>query len=503
MISEASLRGLILEETLARLLLDAGYQLLNDPADDPVALLSQGNGLCVRGRGADHQADVLGELTIPIPFSYPIRLFVEAKFWGDKVGLLEARNALGVVNDVNEFYTPRGQAADALATTCRYHYRYALFSASGFTKDAQTFALAQQISLIDLQGPSFSSLLDTVRATATALLAAARAAGQTRFPTGQTRTALRLALGTRPPTTPAIPPSSTAEEQAYQLALTAQKVSSEPEPNPLPPEALAKIAAALSAQVSGSIALAFPRTSFMIPLLLPDPSRFDQALEQTQGPINIQPRFLTGANGSEPESANWSLVVAPLGALLTTEGDPGEDASPGGSMFVFHRGSTAQFDYETVRREAGLAYDDPIKSPVRQLYATRSAAAHDRRTSPSGPAPDIEWVFQDDPPWPAPAVRALIELLQDEDPLRARVVVETARRGGLIEREAVYDLANYDDSRTLTGFTRPVNRLTQRLMEAGTLTRDHDYIFRAWFPRAGRASAFIMPEYAAEIIRRM
>ena len=156
MISLPALRGYVLEEVLARLIGASGYRLLVEPNQDPEALVMGNHGLLVRGRGADHQADVLGQLLwVPI-FSLPIRLFVEAKFTGQRVGLHVVRNAHGVIHDVNEYY--RAVPA-AMRTHQRYSYRYSLFSASGFTHDAASYALAHQISLIDLSGSSFQPLL--------------------------------------------------------------------------------------------------------------------------------------------------------------------------------------------------------------------------------------------------------------------------------------------------------------------------------------------------------
>ena len=104
MVSESALRGYVLEEVLARLLSQSGYRLLVEASQDDDALRDGRHGLLVRGRGSDHQADALGELLIPIPFSFPLRLFVEAKFRGDRVGISDVRNALGVVSDVNEHF---------------------------------------------------------------------------------------------------------------------------------------------------------------------------------------------------------------------------------------------------------------------------------------------------------------------------------------------------------------------------------------------------------------
>lgn len=149
MVAVDALRGYVLEEVLAQLLYSNGYRLLVSEQQDPDALTRGAHGLLVRGRGTDHQADVLGELALPTPFSLPLRIFVEAKYRETKANLRDVRNAHGVVHDINEQYAPT--TADTRSVPMRrYHYRYTLFSASGFTRPAQQYALAQQISLVDL-----------------------------------------------------------------------------------------------------------------------------------------------------------------------------------------------------------------------------------------------------------------------------------------------------------------------------------------------------------------
>lgn len=154
MIGKASLKGYLLEEVIAYLIRNAGYRLLVDPLQDPYELDRQGNGLVVKGRGAVHQADVLGQLAWIPAFTFPIRLFVEAKCRRSKTGLQDVRNAVGVLNDVNQNYFPtRGKTL-----LQRFSYHYALFSTSGFTSAAANMALAHQISLIDLSGPDFRTM---------------------------------------------------------------------------------------------------------------------------------------------------------------------------------------------------------------------------------------------------------------------------------------------------------------------------------------------------------
>ena len=57
-VTRNALRGYILEEVLAYLVSGAGYNLLVHPEQDPDNLIRRGNGLGVKGRGSDHQADV-------------------------------------------------------------------------------------------------------------------------------------------------------------------------------------------------------------------------------------------------------------------------------------------------------------------------------------------------------------------------------------------------------------------------------------------------------------
>jgi hypothetical protein len=107
-IRPAVLRGYLLEEALAWLLRNAGYRLLVHQSQDPEVLVAAGNGLCVQGRGAKHQVDVLGEFAFTPAFSLPIRLFLEAKFTSSSCRLTAIRNAHGVIRDINENFISTG-----------------------------------------------------------------------------------------------------------------------------------------------------------------------------------------------------------------------------------------------------------------------------------------------------------------------------------------------------------------------------------------------------------
>ncbi len=158
-ISKDTLKGYILEEVLAYLIRTTGYKLLVDPSQDPRDLDRRGNGLVVKGRGGVHQVDVLGQLEWIPAFTFPLRLFIEAKFRKGKTGIDAVRNAIGVLLDINQNNSP---TREQVVFPQKYHYAYALFSTSGFSKPAMDMALAHQISLIDLSGDELNELRNAI-----------------------------------------------------------------------------------------------------------------------------------------------------------------------------------------------------------------------------------------------------------------------------------------------------------------------------------------------------
>lgn len=171
-ISREALRGYILEEVLAYLIRNTGYRLLVDAVQDPTELGWERNGLVVKGRGAVHQVDVLGELMWIPAFTYPLRLFVEAKFRGEKTGISIVRNAVGTMLDINQNNLPQSTRANDGNPQLRPKYQYvgAIFSTSGFSQPAMDMALAHGVSLIDLRIPGFQPLLEGITETADTIL---------------------------------------------------------------------------------------------------------------------------------------------------------------------------------------------------------------------------------------------------------------------------------------------------------------------------------------------
>lgn len=166
-ISKETLRGYLLEEALAYLIRHTGYTLLVDKSQDPLELENRGQGLVVKGRGSEHQADVLGELNWIPAFTYPIRLFIEAKYRSRRTGIGSVRNAVGILEDINQNYF---SLPNINMLTKRYTYNYALFSTSGFSQGAVNMAVAHRISLIDLSTPDFEELRNSIDESAEAII---------------------------------------------------------------------------------------------------------------------------------------------------------------------------------------------------------------------------------------------------------------------------------------------------------------------------------------------
>jgi len=146
-------KGVILEEFVLRLLSSAGYRVLGG-SEDAADVKKASGGLYLQGRGDWHQTDALVAYDHTPAFIYPIRLIVEAKAYSrnsrnqGRVGLNVIRNAVGVLKDVNENYFSLLDTDSVEHKIKRFNYVYAIFSLNGFTDNAQRYAIAHQVFLI-------------------------------------------------------------------------------------------------------------------------------------------------------------------------------------------------------------------------------------------------------------------------------------------------------------------------------------------------------------------
>ncbi|MFQ5883751.1 MAG: hypothetical protein ACE5IO_01465 [Thermoplasmata archaeon] len=149
-----------MEEALLYLLRVSGYLVVERDDSDPT-LKHNRSGLKVIGRGGLHQIDAIADFAVAQPFSYPQRLLVEAKCYSDtrRVGIDIIRKAIGVLKDVGEYWVTQDKDGSSISTMMvgkpRYHYQYALFSASGYTSEAEKYAYAHDIYLIPLAGSRY------------------------------------------------------------------------------------------------------------------------------------------------------------------------------------------------------------------------------------------------------------------------------------------------------------------------------------------------------------
>lgn len=314
MITVDALRGYVLEELLAKLLHASGYRLLVSAHQDPDALTPGRHGLLVRGRGADHQADVLGELVLPTPFSLPVRLFVEAKYRRrTRVGLPEVRNAHGVVHDINEQYTSAAARRHTMPMR-RYLYRYALFSATGFSRDAQQYALAQQISLIDLSSPAFTDLLSAAHRTAEQMLTVANESDVPSFPIGHARATLRFALGTWTASTHDLIDVEDAWRNPQMIDYLARLVDQHTEDHEgqqggVPSASFARVGVNLAIAVGRlrqSLLLGFPTAPFVLTLRPNHPDALAEYASRHGPDVRVNIRF--AAHGKA--AGDWVIVPA-------------------------------------------------------------------------------------------------------------------------------------------------------------------------------------------------
>ncbi len=112
----------------------------------------------VLGRGANHKIDSYGIFAFTIPFVYPIRLIVEAKWYQKKkIGLPKIRDFVGVIKDISEnYFVPvniRGKKAEGFLLD-RFTDCGAYFSVGPYTRDAQDYAWAQGIYLVTFSNNS-------------------------------------------------------------------------------------------------------------------------------------------------------------------------------------------------------------------------------------------------------------------------------------------------------------------------------------------------------------
>lgn len=82
-------------------------------------------------------------------FIYPVRLLVEAKCEAKPVRLQTVRSVVGTLFDINQNYFARRVADGREVRMQRFNYHAAMFATNGYSENAERYALAHQVFLID------------------------------------------------------------------------------------------------------------------------------------------------------------------------------------------------------------------------------------------------------------------------------------------------------------------------------------------------------------------
>lgn len=153
--------GKLFEIFVKRILMNIGFMEVNS---DGLYVYDAAPGQMIQGLGEAHNADVLLEPPVQIPFYTMSRILVECKDYRKKVGLDVLRGAFGLREDINNFdivdknelnNRKNSRRTNMTYNFTRYYYQVAVASLSGFTVPAQKFAATHRISLIEFDKMPF------------------------------------------------------------------------------------------------------------------------------------------------------------------------------------------------------------------------------------------------------------------------------------------------------------------------------------------------------------
>ncbi len=106
--------------------------------------------------------------------------------------------------------------------------------------------------------------------------------------------------------------------------------------------------------------------------------------------------------------------------------------------------------------------------------------------------------------WNTDAIVALLNQLGDEAPVQEAAITYAARQGGFIDREKVYNIGDYPQSRSLRGFTRPINRVAQLFREEGRIHESAvdllDTVYDQWSNNPSAAIGFELNSQIASLV---
>ncbi|MEN6636905.1 MAG: hypothetical protein ABFC56_13710 [Clostridiaceae bacterium] len=150
-IKRAQFRGFLFELAIGALLEKNNFHRINPYGQPKQRIRENRSGfLEIKGRGCWHQIDCPYDYDVAIPFSYPLRLLGEVKFYNSKVGKEHIREFIGTLKDIQEnYFMIDGKPVEK-------HFPRTLefgvfISANGFKKEAERLAYAQGIKTLSYE----------------------------------------------------------------------------------------------------------------------------------------------------------------------------------------------------------------------------------------------------------------------------------------------------------------------------------------------------------------
>jgi hypothetical protein len=103
--------------------------------------------------------------------------------------------------------------------------------------------------------------------------------------------------------------------------------------------------------------------------------------------------------------------------------------------------------------------------------------------------------------WTQLALRELLDRLDGEHRVQAEVIRAAAHQAnGRLARALVYEVGEYEDGRTLRGFTRPVNRITRQLQRSGLIAASVAAALEPVYGQDGQVAYFVVPPEVRELL---
>lgn len=140
--------------------------------------------------------------------------------------------------------------------------------------------------------------------------------------------------------------------------------------------------------------------------------------------------------------------------------------------------------------------EDAFESGVAKIELVESEAGEGVE------AEDMAVKAKDLPKWNAKAYSAVMKRLVNESPNQAAVISGAIERGGSIDRATIYELCQFEPTRMLRGFTKPVARHTRAVVRSGLLPSDAPELLRPSYDTGPQADRWIVPQEVVAIARQ-